>query len=138
MIEAILQRLDKVTSKGDGYLARCPHHEDNSPSLTITERDGKVLLHCFAGCTAEEVMHSINLEMRDLFSDSLSPRDKAQYKLNQLENDLTRMQAIVHIYQQDAVKKGFGSIDKQGYALAIEDKNSLVVEINTIKGRYSL
>jgi putative DNA primase/helicase len=41
---------------GDGFLARCPAHEDRTPSLSI--RDGKraVLLTCFAGCNRRDVL----------------------------------------------------------------------------------
>ena len=40
---------------GRSGMARCPAHDDHNPSLSITERDGKVLVHCFAGCTQEAV-----------------------------------------------------------------------------------
>jgi hypothetical protein len=30
--------------------ARCPAHDDHSPSLSITDRDGRLLVHCHAGC----------------------------------------------------------------------------------------
>ena len=34
-----------------GYgTARCPAHEDKNPSLSVSERDGKVLLKCHADC----------------------------------------------------------------------------------------
>ena len=36
---------------GGGYLALCPCHPDKDPSLSINERDGKLLVHCF-GCGA--------------------------------------------------------------------------------------
>lgn len=35
--------------------ACCPAHDDRQPSLSITERDGKLLVHCFAGCPQEAV-----------------------------------------------------------------------------------
>jgi hypothetical protein len=41
---------------GIGWMARCPAHDDRSPSLSIAERGGKILLHCFAGCTQENVI----------------------------------------------------------------------------------
>lgn len=38
------------------HLVRCPCHEDNTESLSIRQTlDGKVLIHCFAGCTFAEV-----------------------------------------------------------------------------------
>jgi hypothetical protein len=39
----------------DGFGAKCPAHDDNEPSLKINVRDGKVLLHCLAGCPTARV-----------------------------------------------------------------------------------
>ena len=68
-VDKLLSRLDRVTERSDGqYLACCPAHEDKSPSLSIKEVDGgRVLVYCFAGCTAAEVCASVGLELRDLF-----------------------------------------------------------------------
>lgn len=53
--------------------ARCPAHEDSTASLTLSEgRDGRVLLHCFAGCQTDDVLRALGLELRDLFP----PRDR--------------------------------------------------------------
>jgi len=39
-------------SSGNGFKARCPVHDDRTPSLSIgTGRNGIVLLHCHAGCS---------------------------------------------------------------------------------------
>ena len=71
MIEQILSRLDKVKSRGpQSYLARCPAHDDKTPSLAITQlSDGRILMKCFAGCGASEIMAQIGLELSDLFPD---------------------------------------------------------------------
>lgn len=38
------------------HLVRCPAHEDNTESLSIRQTlDGKILIHCFAGCTFASV-----------------------------------------------------------------------------------
>ncbi len=37
----------------------CPAHDDARPSLSITEREGRTLLHCFAGCTQEAVIDAL-------------------------------------------------------------------------------
>ncbi|HIK68234.1 MAG TPA: DNA primase, partial [Flavobacteriales bacterium] len=48
MINNLINRLDKVKQTGkDRYIARCPSHEDRSPSLAIREVDDRVLIHCF-------------------------------------------------------------------------------------------
>lgn len=75
MIENILSRLDKVTKAGKGYKARCPAHADNGPSLSVREGDeGRVLLHCHAGCSTAAVVAAIGLSMADLFPPSNTPR----------------------------------------------------------------
>lgn len=49
--------------------ARCPAHDDRNPSLSVREVGGKVLLCCFAGCAAADVVAALGLSMADLFSD---------------------------------------------------------------------
>ncbi|MGC8733298.1 MAG: hypothetical protein ACP5RC_13730 [Halothiobacillaceae bacterium] len=44
---------------GDGWSARCPAHEDRKPSLSITERDGRLLVHCHAGCPQDTVVDAL-------------------------------------------------------------------------------
>jgi len=52
-------------------MARCPAHDDASPSLSVREMsDGRVLIHCFAGCSAAAVMESVGLTLRDLMPQS--------------------------------------------------------------------
>jgi hypothetical protein len=52
---------------GAGWMARCPAHEDRTPSLSITEGDGgKVLVKCFGGCPTENVLSAAGLTFADL------------------------------------------------------------------------
>jgi hypothetical protein len=54
----------------DGYLDCCPAHNDRNPSLSVTETpDGKLLLHCFAGCSFEEIIQAAGLT-RNIFNRS--------------------------------------------------------------------
>ena len=51
-----LDRLQGVRKSGAGYKALCPAHDDNNPSLSVTEGDGgTVLVTCFAGCMFEDI-----------------------------------------------------------------------------------
>lgn len=67
--ETLLSRLEKVKRSGTGsWLACCPAHADKTPSLTIREvDDGRVLLHCFGGCSVEEVLGAVSLGFDALF-----------------------------------------------------------------------
>jgi 5S rRNA maturation endonuclease (ribonuclease M5) len=40
-------------------LTHCPAHEDQHPSLSVTERDRKVLWSCKAGCSQQEVLDAL-------------------------------------------------------------------------------
>jgi putative DNA primase/helicase len=43
-------------------MALCPAHDDHNPSLSIKETsEGKVLLHCFAGCSFEAILGALGL-----------------------------------------------------------------------------
>src|SRR6266702_538639 len=39
--------------------ARCPAHNDRRPSLSITDREGKILVCCHAGCSQAEVIAAL-------------------------------------------------------------------------------
>jgi hypothetical protein len=68
MIEELLARLTKVKAAGPGkWISCCSAHEDRSPSLAIKEADGTILLHCFAGCSIEDICGSIGVEVTELF-----------------------------------------------------------------------
>lgn len=55
-------------SEARGWQVQCPVHDDQQPSLSIKlGDDGKVLLHCFAGCSTEDIVGALGLEVADLF-----------------------------------------------------------------------
>lgn len=67
-LDRILCGLAHVRKAGRGYTARCPAHEDRTASLSVSEApDGRVLLHCFAGCGAGDVVAALGLRLGDLF-----------------------------------------------------------------------
>ena len=45
---------------GAGWIALCPAHNDRNPSLSINiASNGKVLVHCHAGCGQDQVVHAL-------------------------------------------------------------------------------
>lgn len=69
MIQDLLLRLDKVKSVGGGrFVACCSAHEDKTPSLSLAQlSDGRILIHCFAGCAPIDILNAVGMEMIDLF-----------------------------------------------------------------------
>ena len=74
-IADILLRLQNVTTVNGGWQCKCPAHPDDNPSLSISEgKDGRILLHCHAGCTTEQIVAAMGLQMTDLFQPKEKPR----------------------------------------------------------------
>ncbi len=44
---------------GSGWMARCPAHQDATPILSIHDSEGRILIHCFAGCTQGDVIAAL-------------------------------------------------------------------------------
>lgn len=75
--ETILSRLDGVRRRtgADRWLAHCPAHDDKLPSLSVREIDGdRVLVHCCAGCSIEDVIGAVGLTFDALYSERTTER----------------------------------------------------------------
>lgn len=68
-LERILEHLEGVKPTPSGeYAALCPAHDDHEPSLSLREaEEGKVLLHCHAGCDYQDILEAVGLDTKDLF-----------------------------------------------------------------------
>jgi len=87
--EEILARLKGVRRNGSGWMALCPAHADKNPSLSVKQEDGSLLLHCFAGCTVEEICGALGIELSELFSDkTATPRMVAAYNYDDEKSTL--------------------------------------------------
>jgi hypothetical protein len=76
--DEISARLSGRKSFG-GWTAKCPAHEDKTASLSISEgNDGRVLLHCHAGCPTEAIAGAAGLSMSDLFATDSKPKQRPQ------------------------------------------------------------
>lgn len=126
MIEKILPRLRQVKGRNHSFTACCPAHDDKSPSLAIRElQDGRVLLHCFGGCSVGEVLGSIGLEMSDLFpeGDHHQPKVKPRFYATDLLRIIHREALIVSLVAMDI---------HQGRSVPDEDRERLLVARNRI------
>ena len=54
--EALAAQLRGAKRSGKGWVALCPAHDDHNPSLKLDDgQDGRLLWHCFAGCSQDAV-----------------------------------------------------------------------------------
>jgi len=70
MTAAAFAALVQAQRTGAGrWKARCPAHNDRSPSLSIRAGDdGRVLVLCRAGCALDSILSALKLAKRDLFA----------------------------------------------------------------------
>ena len=134
-VERVLSKLDRVQRSGDGWIARCPAHDDDTPSLSIAEgEDGRVLLHCHGGCEPEAVCAAIGSETRDLFPTDSSPdrqhgSSTSARKKNQKKTHLTLADAVAAAtwYVRNNQGAGWSLTHNHGYTDQFGEKELLRV-----------
>ena len=85
MTAAVFADLVQARRTGAGrWKARCPAHNDRSPSLSIREgEDGHVTLYCRAGCSLDAIVAALHLVTDDLSGPQPSPAQQAAIRAAQ-------------------------------------------------------
>ena len=111
--DSILHQLEKVRHSGDDKAtARCPAHEDKTPSLSITRKSDRVLLHCFSGCELEAVVAAIDWTLPDLFISDES----------------------WHAYEARAITDERANEDRESYALPPDVPGQIALWVEALRG----
>lgn len=67
-VELLLSKLPGAKKSGDAWSVRCPAHEDQHASLSVSAGDdGTCLVKCHAGCDTSAVLAAFGLTLADLF-----------------------------------------------------------------------
>ena len=67
-IQDFLARFPSVKQVSKGWMVRCPAHDDGTASLAVGAGvDGKIILHCHAGCETASIVSVMGLSLSDLF-----------------------------------------------------------------------
>ena len=79
-LEDTAARCDKVRWSGkDSFTALCLGHDDHSPSMSVSERDGKLLFHCHAGCPQSVLLDAFgmtaNCEHKPIYTPPTRPKN---------------------------------------------------------------
>lgn len=131
-MHSILSHFNKVraTSKNGSYNCLCPAHDDSSASLSIKIcEDGRVLIHCFAGCDIQSILGAVGLTLDDIVPqriDLLKPQGKAYNPFAILKN-MKDEALFVYMCARHI---------EQGEKLETSDKEKLLDTITKLKEAY--
>jgi hypothetical protein len=136
--DLLLSRLGKVKASGPGkWMACCPAHADRSASLSVRQvDDGRVLVHCFAGCSVEEVVRAVGLDLSDLFpprtgDDSRLPKVRRPFIAADAIRALRRELLVAWLILADvAADKPLTELDRKRAGLARDRCIALISELS--------
>jgi hypothetical protein len=133
-LEALLSRLNRVKGRAGSYVACCPAHEDSSPSLAVKEVEGKIILHCFAGCSVNDIVGAVGMDMTDLFPPK-APDYRPQQPVKFFASDLLKvlhLEARIVMVAAYDVRKGraLSAVDMARLELAWSRINDAVENAN--------
>jgi hypothetical protein len=131
--DQILSHLAKVRKMGpDRWMACCPSHQDKSPSLSIRETsDGRVLLHCWTGCSANEILESVGLTFDALFPEKLTdhaPRERIPFSHREAMAALVPEMLMVALIGRQMTK---------GVANDYKTQQALITAVSRISAAHS-
>ena len=127
----ILDRLEGVKRTGnDRAVAKCPAHNDRSPSLSIREtEDGTILVKCFAGCGAADVVAAIGMELSDLF-----PEKPTHHARPKRPGHWHAAREALRVLHGEVLIVAFAALDiSKGKRLTIQDADRVVVAASKIR-----
>jgi len=64
--EELARLFERPRREGKAWRARCPVHKGKSLTLAIYPDDDRVGLHCFAGCSKDDILAAVGLTWKDL------------------------------------------------------------------------
>lgn len=119
-INDLISRLEKVRETGrDRYIAKCPAHDDGDPSLSIRQLpDSRILLKCFAGCGAVDILNAVGLNWQ-----SLMPDDGLYEPIAERRDRAARSDLMVEYLE--VVRQQGGRLSEDDKALIIKRKLGL-------------
>jgi hypothetical protein len=104
--------LDGVRETPRGAIALCPSHADTHQSLSVcVGRDGRILVHCFAGCSAHEICEALDIQLCDLFpKQNIGPQVRKKQRRHARERDQVRRQRQLEGFRIDLLRDAMNLI----------------------------
>ena len=121
-INRVLEQLRKLKRTGkNSWLACCPAHEDRSPSFAVKLiDDGRILMHCFGGCSTDEIIGAMGLEFSDIM-----PENEGFHKKSPEKRRFNAMD-VLHAVRDDLQLSLIIAKDTQA-GIVLDSEQSLVL-----------
>lgn len=140
-VDILLSRLEHVRQYGDGWRAKCPAcggRSRDKVSIGIGN-DGRVLVHCFSGCSAAEVIQAAGLELADLFPERLAPESPEDRRRMRLLARQAGWGAALETLEFEARIVLIAAAEiAEGHALCADDRARLLLAQERIDGARSV
>lgn len=130
----LLSVLAKVRRMGkDRWLACCPAHSDKKPSLSIRETpDGRVLLHCWTGCSVEAILESVGLTF-----DALFPEKELGHHVPRERMPFSHREAMAALVPETFIVALIGRQMANGIANDEKTQQALITAVSRISAAHS-
>ena len=128
-VHTLLERLDGVRQIGDSkWMAKCPAHDDMGPSLSVRDTGERTLIHCFAGCHADDILTAVGLSWRDII------RDKWQAAQHAAVHHPVRLPPIDPLKLEWRIIQIAKADREAGREISVEDKARLQLAFERVQG----
>lgn len=114
------------------YQCLCPAHNDRQASLGLKEMpDGRILIHCFAGCGAVDVLGAVGLTL-----DAVNPKRIGDFKpVRKAFNPYSVLKTI----SNETLLVALAALElSRGKPLLENDKNRLMIAAERLREAYHL
>lgn len=129
-IDLFLSKLARVRKTGaNSWIACCPAHDDESPSLSIREtEDGRILIHCFAQCSVHEVVEAAGIRLADLF-----PSDHKLTHCRPERRPFPAADILRAVAFEALIVASTGASMLAGHPISTTDRDRLIVAVSRIQ-----
>jgi hypothetical protein len=116
----------------DEYQCLCPAHNDKTASLSIKNLpDERILIHCFAGCAANDILGAVGLTFDDIVPKRLGDFKPVSKPFNPY--------AVLKSISNETLLVALAGLEvANGKTLPQEDKDRLMIAVNRLREAYQI
>jgi hypothetical protein len=132
-INDFLSYFEKSFRSGkDEYQCLCPAHQDKTASLSIKNLpDERILIHCFAGCAANDILEAVGLTFDDIVPKRLGDFKPVSKPFNPY--------AVLKAISNETLLVALAGLEvANGKTLPQEDKDRLMIAVNRLREAYQI